>query len=166
MPVVLAAGRAFSWHIAALSCIALLVPALVRTAVISRDLWKTQTLGDRLLRSHPAAPLSPLAAWRARELTSPRTRSRSRRLVRGLRRESEASLGSGLSPAEEAAVRRSIALLQQLEGRLASLSEPVSPRGILAVAALVVGGNRWSPLYFPERSLELADALDEAVAAL
>jgi len=154
-----------SWRGVIVIATPLLALLLLRVGFVCHDLWKSRRLADRLLGSNEVAPLSPLAAWRAEELTSPLGRRRLRRLTRGLIRESKASLGPGLSPSEQAAVRDAIVLLQRLDSRLADLACAVTPSGVLAVRA-IVGSDRWSPLYYPERAADLVDALGDALASL
>jgi hypothetical protein len=113
-----------SWRVAALAATPLLALAIVRTGAVWYDLCTSQSLGDRLLRSHPAGPLSPLAAWRAEELTSKRTRRRFQRLTRGRMRELEASLDSPVSPLEQAAAWDAIVLLRRLDARLGNAAKP------------------------------------------
>jgi hypothetical protein len=171
--VLICAAGVLSWQASALAASALLALALGRAAFTLHDRSQSRSLADRLLRSHPRSPLSPLAAWRAEELTSEPTRKQLRRRTRTLRRESERCLDPGPSlfkaaPAagiNEAAVRESILLLRGLEARLGDVAEPVSAAGVLAVSALVVGDS-WSPLYFPERSVGFPDALADALDAL
>lgn len=154
-----------SWRAVILVATPVLALVLLRVGFVWNDLWKSRSLADRLLGSNEVAPLSPLAAWRAEELTSPGARRRHRRLTRGLIRESKASLGPGLSPSEQAAVRDAIVLLQRLDARLGDLACAVTPSGVLAVDSLV-GGDRWSPLYYPERAADLVFALGDALALL
>jgi hypothetical protein len=154
-----------SWRAVILIATPVFALALLRVGFVWSDLWRSRSLADRLLGSNEVAPLSPLAAWRAEELTSPAARRRLRRLTRGLIRESKASLGPSLSPSEEAAVRDAIVLLQRLDARLGDLPYAVTPSGVLAVNSLV-GGDRWSPLYYPERAADLVDAVGDALALL
>ena len=62
-------------------------------------------------------------------------------------------------------MRDAIVLLQRLDARLGDLACAVTPSGVLAVNSLV-GGDRWSPLYYPERAADLVDALGDALALL
>jgi hypothetical protein len=62
-------------------------------------------------------------------------------------------------------VRDAIVLLQRLDARLADLACAVAPSGVLAVRS-IVGSDRWSPLYYPERAADLVDALGDALASL
>ena len=124
VPVLLGALGVLSWRVAALAATPLLALAIVRTGAVWYDLCTSQSLGDRLLRSHPAGPLSPLAAWRAEELTSKRTRRRFQRLTRGRMRELEASLDSPVSPLEQAAAWDAIVLLRRLDARLGNAAKP------------------------------------------
>jgi len=165
VPVVLGAVGILTWRAVILIVTPLLALVVLRVGFVWHDLWKSRRLADRLLGSNEVAPPSPLAAWRAEELTSPGARRRLRRLTRGLIRESRASLGPGLSPSEEAAVRDAIVLLQRLDARLGDLQSAVTPSGVLAVSSLV-GSDRWSPLYYPERAADLGDALGDALALL
>jgi hypothetical protein len=160
-------------RVAVVVTLALLVPAAIAVAAVWRDLERARALADRLVAGHTRGEVAPLAAWRAEELTSRRTRRRLRRCAAALRRESECCLDPGsrllgtgpIEAVDVTGVRESIALLSALESRLEDPAQPVSPIGILAVDALVVG-DRWSPLYFPERSAQLASALARALEAL
>ena len=154
-----------SWRAVILIAMPVLALVLLRVGFVWHDLWKSRSLADRLLGSNEVEPLSPLAAWRAEELTSPSARRRLRRLTRGLIRESKASLSPALSLSEQTAVGDAIVLLQRLDARLGDLACAVTPSGVLAVNSLV-GSDRWSPLYYPERAADLVDALGDALALL
>ena len=137
--------------------------ALVQGGLGTYELHRDRRLGDALLRAHPGvAPVSGLAAWRSAELTSARNRRRLTRLVRRLRRETEACLPTHDSPV--AVLDESVDLLRQLEYRLALLSEPVSAIGMLELHTLAEHDH--SPLYVPERARALPGALSRALAAL
>jgi hypothetical protein len=163
--IVLGALNVLPWAVAGLAVAVLLALAVVRAAFVAHDLVKSRALGDRLLQSHPVEPLSPLADWRARELTSPKKRKQLQSWVRVLIRESEVSVDSDLGPSARAAVREEIILLHQLDARLGRLDEPVSPAGILLVRSLLAE-DRLSPLYYPECAAGVPGALREALAAL
>lgn len=163
--LVLAAFGILPWRAAGPVAALLLTLGLVRVGLVWRDLWTSRRLADRLLVSSRAGPQSPLAAWRAEELTTRAARRRLQRLARGMLRESEASLGADLSVGERQAVRDDIALLRRLDARLGDPAYPVAPSGMLAVSSLVCG-DRWSPLYHPERAADLVDALGDAFALL
>lgn len=165
--IMLSGVGALSWRVSAFAAAALLPVVIGRAAFVLHDRARSRRLADRLLRSHPGSPLGPLAAWRAAELTSVRSRNRLRRASRMLRRESVCCLSPGppLAGISEAAVRESILLLRELEARLGDVAEPVSVAGVLAVSELVIG-DCWSPLYFPERPAELRDALAGALDRL
>ena len=165
--IVLSGAGVLSWRASAFAAAALLPVVVGRAAFVLHDRRRSRRLADRLLRSHPGSPLGPVAAWRAAELTSERSRNRLRRATRTLRRESECCLNPvpPLAGINEAAVRESILLMRELEARLSDVAEPVSAAGVLAVSELVIG-DRWSPLYFPERSTELPDALAGALDTL
>ncbi len=137
--------------------------ALVQSGFDTYELRRSRRLGDALLRAYPGLqPVSGLAAWRSAELTSARNRRRLTRLLRRLRRETEACLPTHDSPV--AVLDESVDLLRQLEYRLTLLSEPVSPLGMLDLQTLVEHDH--SPLYFPERARGLPAALSRALAAL
>jgi hypothetical protein len=169
VPVVVAlalgALNVLPWTAAGLAVVLLLAFAVIWAAFAGHELVKSRRLGDRLLQSHPTEQLPPLAAWRARELTSPKQRRQLQSWVRVLTRESEASVGSNLGPSSQAAVREGIALLHQLDARLGRLDEPVAPAGILLLRSLLAE-DRLSPLYFPECAAGLPDVLRDALAAL
>jgi hypothetical protein len=93
--MLLCAAGVLSWLASALAASALLALALGRAAFTLHDRWQSRSLADRLLRSHPSSPLSPLAAWRAEELTSEPTRKQLGAGRGTLRRESERYLDPG-----------------------------------------------------------------------
>lgn len=161
VPIVLAAVGVVSWLTAGIVTTIVFVLAANRVTFAWLDLRKSRTLGDGLLRSHPDAPISGVAAWRAQELTCIRKRKQLQRFTRALLRENEAYLDL----VDDAAVRQSLVLLQRLNARLGDLDAPVSACGILAVARLVTT-DAWSPLYFPARASELPAALGDALEAL
>ena len=144
------------------ACVSFVLLALVQGGLGAYDLHRSRGLGDALLRAYPGRPpVSELAAWRAAELTSARKRRELRRLVRRLRRETEACSPPGVWPA---ALAETLRLLRRLESRLDRLTEPVSPLGMLDVHLLAT--DDLSPLYFPERTGALPAALSRALAAL
>jgi hypothetical protein len=145
--------------------VSLVLLALVQGSLGAYDLRRSRRLGDALLRAYPGLPpVSGLAAWRSAELTSARNRRQLTRLVRQLRRETEACTRSGAPPVDSAVLDQSLVLLRRLESRLGTLFEPVSPLGMLDLHALAT--DDVSPLYYPERAGALPAALAERLAAL
>jgi hypothetical protein len=143
----------------------LVLLALVQVGLRAHSLHQSRRLGDALLRAYPGLPpVSALAAWRSGELTSARNRRYLVRQIRQFRRETEACMRSSAQPVATVKLDESIVLLSRLEHRLAMLSRPVSPLGMLDVHALATGGS--SPLYFPQRTDGLPAALAEALSAL
>jgi hypothetical protein len=145
VPVLLAGGLRASqgWH-------------LLRSRRRIADPW--------LLWGADARPAAELLAWRAAELTDVRSRKILARGLRRLRGEAEGRLVPGALPLNRLEIRSQIGLLRALESRLADLSRPVSPRGVLLVEQLLTQPG--SPLYSHERSDQLAQQLSEACAAL
>jgi len=104
---------------------------------------------------------------------SRRTRRRLLRCTVGLRRECEGSVDQGwrflpLAPpdgVDEPAVGEAVVLLRRLESLLA---DPVHPCMASAASEIwqLVGGDRWSPLYYPERSSELPAVVARVLAAV
>ncbi len=112
-----------------------------------------------------ASPIPSLRlAWRAAELVVPKRRLELARSLRGLVRDADARYLPNAVPINRPAVRAAANDLRAMADRLAELSRPVSPRGILLVERLLVDGS--SPLYDAERADELHDAIDTAAAAL
>lgn len=145
--------------------VSLTLVALVKGGLGAYDLHRSRRLADELLRAHPGhSPVSGLAAWRSVELASARSRRRLIRLVRQLRRETEACTRSGAPPVDGAVLADSLLLLRRLECRLEMLCAPVSPLGMLGLHTLAT--DNFSPLYFPKRSDALPAALAQALAAL
>lgn len=137
----------------------------IRGAYAWFDARRCRALADRLLRAHGRSTVpSPLADWRATQLTSERTRRRLVKRLQSLIHEAELALGACSSPLDRHALEQSLFLLRRLDRRLGDLSRPVSPYGILVVGELVDGGS--SPLSRPECAAELPDASTEALAAL
>jgi len=130
------------------------------------DAWRCRRLADRLLRTHPGSTVpSPLADWRAAELTSQRTRRHLVKCVQSLIRETELCRRSPSPLLDGFVVEESLSLLHRLERRLGDPSLPVSPYGVLVVTEVVDHGAS-SPLYWPEGAADLPDALTRALAAL
>jgi hypothetical protein len=129
---------------------------------------RDRRLGELLLRTNPRRPPpSPIAAWRAAELTSVRRRHRLQASVRQLRRETEACTSVLAAPVDAAAVAESIDLLTQLERRLGSSAVPIEPLGMIQARALTLEAlGDSSPLYYPHRARDLRATLSEALAAL
>ena len=143
----------------------LLFLAVIRGGYAWFDTRRCRVLADRLLCTHPRSTISsPLTDWRARQLTSERTRRRLVKRLQGLIRAADAGLRAGSSPFDRRAIEQSLFLLRRLDRRLGDLSRPVSPRGILVVGELVDGST--SPFSRPEAAAELPDALTETLAAL
>lgn len=140
--------------------------AVLRGGMVWHDLWRSRRLADRLLYAFTRFPLvSPLALWRAAELTSERNRRSLAKSLHGLVREAEGSVLPTAVPLIRRAARESLFLLRRLEARLADLTRPVSAHGALVVERLLADGVS-SPLYCRERAAELPEALTEALAAL
>jgi len=132
----------------------LLVLAAIRSGYAWLDARRCRVLADRLLRTHPRSTVSsPLADWRARQLTSEPARRRLVRRVQRLTHDAELHLRLGSSPLDRHATEERLFLLRRLERRLDDLSRPVSPYGVLVVGDL-------------SSSDEPPDALTEALAAL
>jgi len=131
------------------------------------DLWRCRRLADRLLSAHPSTwPTSPLAEWRASELTSPRARRDLAEWVHGVIQDVEPSRARQVwTPLNRAAARQSLFLLRRLKQRIGDLSQPVSPRGVRVVQELLADGTT-SPLYRLDRADDLPEALAEALADL
>jgi len=139
-----------SWIVSAAFIGVLTVIALQRVIHDRRELVRCRRLADRLIAGHPGGELlldeiSPLAAWRAAELTSERHR---RSLARALRRLLDDPVGGN---------EHALFLLRRLEQRVADISRPVGAQGILLVTEVVerrVGGP------------QLFDTLGEALVFL
>jgi len=130
------------------------------------DLWRCRRTADEvLLADRRGRASSPLLAWRAGELTSERSREHLAGWVRGVIREAESARRRIWTPLNRAAAMRNLFLLRRLELRLADLSRPVLPRGMLVVRELLADGMT-SPLYCRDRAEELPDALAGALADL
>ena len=165
LPVALWASGVLPTPVALGIGVFLIVLALVQFGLGTFDLHRSRRLGDALLRAYPGLPpIAGLAAWRSAELTLARNRRELARLVRLLRRETEACVSMGSPRVDRAVLDKSLVLLQLLESRLEMLTAPVSPLGILDVTELVTGG--FGPLNFPERTNGLPAALTQALTAL
>ncbi len=70
----------------------------------------------------------------------------------------------GALPLNRLEIRSQIGLLRALESRLADLSRPVTPRGVLLVERVLTEPG--SPLYAHGQRDQLAQMLSEACAAL
>jgi len=160
IPVLLLASGVLSWWGAALVLVPFLGFATIRVAAAIADLATSKRLAERLLATHPARPLSPLAAWHAELLTSPRTRRRLESAARRLRQRIDRSN----APAAEQAVNLRVAgLLSRIETHLADLTRPVSPAAIVQLRSLLDrAGSR------PQREQldDLAVKLDALVGTL
>lgn len=155
-----------SWRASAAFGGTMFALAVLRGGMAWRDLWRSRRLADRLLFAFPRFPLvSPLALWRAAELTSERNRRFLAKSVHGLAREAAGSVLPTAVPLNRRAARENLFLLRRLETRLADLTRPVSAHGVLVVDRLLTDGIS-SPLYCRERAAELSEALTEALAAL
>jgi len=142
----------------------LVVFAVIRGGYAWFDARHCRVLADRLLRAHArSAVSSPLADWRAPQLTSERTRQRLVKRVQSVIRDADLSLRAGSAPLDRHATEQSLFLLRRLELRLDDLSRPVSPYGVLVVRELADGAS--NPFSWPSPA-ELPDALSEALAAL
>jgi hypothetical protein len=139
--------------------------AAIASGLRIRDLRQSRSLGDALLRAYPGrAPLSELAAWRATELTAPRSRHQEVNLVRALMRETERRMRSSRTPLGRAPLDQELALLSRIEHRLGLLAAPVSAVGVLELHALVKG--QLDPTSSPTRTSALRGELARALAAL
>ena len=139
--------------------------ALLLGGLGAYELHRSRRLGDGLLRAYPhRPPVSGLAAWRSDELTSPRSRRKLMRLLRRLEREAESCMKRGTQQVDSAVLVATLVLLHRLERRLETLSEPVSPLGILDGFALAAGEP--GPRSYPERAAGLPAALVRVLAAL
>ncbi len=103
-------------------------------------------------------------AWRAAELVVPKRRLELARSLRGVVRDADARYLPNAAPINRRAVRAAADDLQAMADRLAELSRPVAPRGILLVEQLVLDGS--SPLYGRDQGDELHDAITTAATAL
>jgi hypothetical protein len=166
VPASLWAAGAASWRASAAFGGIMLGLAALRGGIVWLDLWRSRRLADRLLYNHPRSPLvSPLALWRAAELTSERNRRSLARSVRALVREAEGAVLPSAVPLNRRAARENLKLLRRLEARLTDPSRPVSAHGVLVVERLLTDGIS-SPLYCRERAPELPRAIGKALTAL
>jgi hypothetical protein len=166
IPLALWLGGTISLVAAVLAAAVLLAMAAVHVGYAWFDLLRCRRLSDRLLLAYPRARFSsPLVEWRVRELTSSRMRRHLASWVQLVVEEAATQKHLTWTPLNRAAARRSAFLLRRLEARLADLSLPVSPRGMLIVRELLADGMT-SPLYRSDRADSLPDALAEALSDL
>ncbi|HXY16885.1 MAG TPA: hypothetical protein VEH79_01795 [Gaiellaceae bacterium] len=128
------------------------------------DLSRRRREADSWLRTMSHCPPSSRYAWRAAELTSSRER---RILARSLRRlvgELRGRLIPGVVPLNRVKLGPYVPHIELVARRLADLSRPVSPRGILLLHDLLT--QPVSPLYDRERADEVPERVASILAAL
>jgi hypothetical protein len=166
VPLALWAGGSIPAVAAIVSCGVLAVMAGGHVGYVRFDLARCRALADQLLLADSCGHVSSaLADWRVAELSSERTRRNLAGWTHDLIRDAEPRARHVWSPLNRAAAQQSLYLLRRLEHRIGDLSQPVSPRGVVVVRALLSDGTT-SPLYRSDRAEELPDALVEALAGL
>ncbi len=138
--------------------------ALVRFAQGWIAVRRLRSIADRIiLRGGDRSTASPLVAWRAAELTSPRHRRVVGAEVGRLARELDASTLPGAVPLNRSVVRP---YRQELEALAAALdgSQPVGARGMLLVEQLL--SSPASPLYDRAAADTLEPRLRRVLSAL
>jgi len=103
-------------------------------------------------------------AWRAAELTSPRERRSLARSLRRLVAELQGRATPGSVPIDRAAFRPYVPDLRALSERLADLSRPVAPAGVLLLIQLLT--EPVGPLYDRASADELPRKVASILAAL
>ena len=103
-------------------------------------------------------------AWRAAESTSPRERRLLARSLRRLVAELEGRVMPGSVPIDRVALRPYVLCLHNLSERLADLSRPISPAGVILLTRLLT--EPVGPLYDGARANELTRAVNSILAAL
>ena len=161
--IVLAAG--LPWWAALGASGAVLGWGAVRACRAWRERRRLRSTADRLLLwgAQPQAS-AELIARRVDELVAPRRRKTLARSLRSIVREVEGRVLPGPVPLNRRDIRAQLELVQALETRLADLSLPVAPRGVLLVERLLTEPG--SPLYSGAHGQELGARLAEAHAAL
>ncbi len=120
---------------------------------------------DRILRGGARVhPESALLVWRAAELTSARERRICARSLRRIVKELEGRLLPGAVPLNRRGVRPQAPALAALAERVADVSQPVTPGGMLLVHDLLC--DAYSPLYVGANVDKLPSALQRIQSAL
>ncbi len=109
-------------------------------------------------------PESALLVWRAAELTSARERRICARSLRRIVKELEGRLLPGAVPLNRRGVRPQAPALAALAERVADVSQPVTPGGMLLVHDLLC--DAYSPLYVGANVDKLPSALQRIQSAL
>jgi hypothetical protein len=161
--LVLAAGcgGAIAWRwVVPVVCL-LVCFGVARSVRATAELKRRRREADeRLLLDAWARSPSAMLGWRARELTSPRRRSRlTRRLLR-VERQARGEALPRLVPPNECATPDHLDLLRTLRERLEDRARPVTARGMILLERLLIEPE--SPLH----ASPACDALTEALAAL
>ena len=110
------------------------------------------------------SPTPPRLAWRSAELTAGARRLELGRELRRIVSAADARYLPGASPVDRPRVRAASDALLSLADRLAELSRPVSPRGMLLLERLLNDAD--GPLYEGRATTTLAAALEEITANL
>jgi hypothetical protein len=114
-----------------------------------------------LLRRTPAPPR---LAWRSAELTAGARRLELARELRKVVGAADSRYLPNASPIDRPRIRVDSEALLSLAERLAELSRPVSPRGVLLLERLL--HDRDGPLYEGAPTTTLGGAIDEIAGAL
>ena len=107
---------------------------------------------------------SPRLAWRAAELVSDENRLSLARSLTDIVHSADERLLPTASPIDRAAVRLCRPELLELASLLFDLAKPVTPRGLVLVERLLVGGD--GPLYGRGAASRLRDAVARCAVAL
>jgi hypothetical protein len=127
-----------------------------------RELRRARRAADaELLR---LSPTPPRLAWRSAELTAGVRRLELGRELRRVVSAADARYLPGASPVDRPRVRAASDALLALADRLAELSRPVSPRGMLLLERLLNDAD--GPLYEGRATTTIAAALEEIAANL
>jgi hypothetical protein len=155
-----------SWILAVTAAASSLVFALANTVHSARERSALRRTADELLvLGIDPSPDSPLLAWRAGQLTSPRCRRSLGRSVERIVNELEGRAMPSAIPLYRRGARPQLRLLRALAERLLDVDRPVSPVGLVLVEDLLTDGYG-SPLYVPARADALAPLLEQCLAAL
>ena len=138
---------------------------VVRSWPAWRERVQRRRSADRLLlggaESHTGGDF---VERRASELVSARNRKTLARSLRSIVREVEGRVLPGPVPLNRHGILSELDSVRELETRLADLSRPVAPRGVLLVERLLTEPG--SPIYSKEHGHELHSLLAEARVAL
>jgi hypothetical protein len=156
-----ALGLTLDRRVLALAAAPLALVAATRALREARELSRLRRAADRALL---LGSRSELAAWRAAELVSVRSRLRLAHSLRRLVRDLESRSLPGASPVNRPAARPFAPELGALATRLEEPERPVSARGILLLEELLTDCR--SPLYARDRAAGLPQALQATRSAL